>query len=93
MHFLLLDPGSGIGTILCQLAQLKKNKIISYFMEFVATKKGYTTNFFLLLFCFVVGYKMDKNQDPGSVINIADPQHCKSDSALLLKPITTNIRY
>ncbi len=34
-------------------------------MKFVATKKGMTTNFF---------FGMGKNQDPGSGINIPDPQ-------------------
>jgi hypothetical protein len=63
-----------------------KNKITLNFLKFVATKKGVTTNFFypslLLLFLdpgFGIrdpGSGMGKNQDPGSGINIPDPQHC-----------------
>jgi hypothetical protein len=46
-------------------------------VKFVATKKGVTTNFFSLLsFAPVFGSGMGKNQDPGSGINIPDPQHC-----------------
>ncbi len=48
-------------------------------MKFVATKKGITTHFFhpSLLFLFLdPGSGMGKNQDPGSGINIPDPQHC-----------------
>ena len=57
-------------------------------MKFVATKKGLTTNFFTPLFCCCFwirdpksglrdpGSGMGKNQDPGSGINIPDPQHC-----------------
>jgi hypothetical protein len=57
-----------------------KNKIIFNFLKFVATKKGLTTNFFSPLSFVVVlfldpGSGMDKNQDPGSGINIPDPQH------------------
>jgi hypothetical protein len=47
------------------------------FVKFVATKKG-TTNFFhpsLLLLFLDPGSGMGKNQDPGSGINIPDPQH------------------
>jgi hypothetical protein len=55
-----------------------KNKIIFNFVKFVATKKGLTTNFFSP-FSFVAvfgsGSGMGKNQDPGSGINIPDPQH------------------
>jgi hypothetical protein len=37
-----------------------------------------TTNFFSpLSFVAVFGSRMGKNQDPGSRINIPDPQHCK----------------
>ncbi len=47
-------------------------------MKFVATKKDMTTNLFSP-FSFVVfldpGSGMGKNQDPGSGINIPDPQH------------------
>jgi hypothetical protein len=48
-------------------------------------------NFFLLPFGAVVGSGirdagsgMDKNQDPGSGINISDPQHCFYYSDILL---------
>jgi hypothetical protein len=44
----------------------------------MTTKKGRTTNFFSpfsFLFFMDPGTGMDKNQDPGSVINIPDPQH------------------
>ncbi len=52
-------------------------------MKFVATKKGLTTNFFSpLSFVAVFGSRIrdpgsgiGKNQDPGSAINIPDPQH------------------
>jgi hypothetical protein len=54
------------------------------FVKFVATKKGMTTKFFSpLSFDAVFGSGirdpesgMGKNQDPGSGINIPDPQHC-----------------
>jgi hypothetical protein len=65
------------------------------YVKFVTTKKGMTTNFFspslLLLFL-----------DPGSGINIPDPQHCselgqlRASNALLLNPpyrIFPNILY
>jgi hypothetical protein len=50
----------------------------------VAAKKGMTTNIFSpLSFAAVFGSEirdpisgMVKNQDPGSEINIPDPQHC-----------------
>jgi hypothetical protein len=53
------------------------------YVKFVATKKGRTTNFFSLLSFAAVfgsgiwdpGSGMGKNQDPGSGINIPDPQH------------------
>jgi hypothetical protein len=48
------------------------------FVKFWATKKGITTHFFhpSLLFLFLdPGSGMGKNQDPGSGINIPDPQH------------------
>ncbi len=45
-------------------------------MKFVATKKGLTTNFFLLF--LDPGSGMGNNQDPGSGTNIPDPQHCFS---------------
>jgi hypothetical protein len=46
-------------------------------MKFVATKEGMTPNFFSSLsFVLVFGSGMGKNQDPGSGINIPDPQHC-----------------
>ncbi len=52
-------------------------------MKFVATKKGFTTNFFSHLSFVAVfgseigdpGFGMGKNQDPGSGIDILDPQH------------------
>jgi hypothetical protein len=53
-----------------------KNKIIFNFVKFVATKNGMATNFFSpLSFVAVFGSGMGKNQDPGSGINIPDPQH------------------
>jgi hypothetical protein len=55
-----------------------KNKIIFNVVKFVATKKGMTTNFVhpsLLLLFLDPGFGMVKNQDPGSGINIPDPQH------------------
>jgi hypothetical protein len=63
-----------------------KTKIINNFVKFVAAKKGMTTNFFsslsfVLLFAVFgsgiqdQGSGMDKNHDPGSGINIRDPQH------------------
>jgi hypothetical protein len=72
---------------------LFENKINFYFTKFLATKKKVRQLIFSpFLFCFVVGYGMDKNQDPGSGKKIPDPQHCKSDSATLLRP-PTNINY
>jgi hypothetical protein len=66
-----------------------KKKIIFNFVKFVATKKDMATNFFSpLSFVAVFGFGirdprsrirdpwMDKNQDPGSGINIPDPQNC-----------------
>ncbi len=60
-----------------------KNKIISNFVKFVATKKGMTTNCFhpSLLWRFLdlgseiqdPGYGMGKKSESG--INIPDPQH------------------
>jgi hypothetical protein len=52
-------------------------------LKFVATLKGMTTNFFSPLSFGAVfgsgirdpGSGMGKNQDPGSGINIPDPQH------------------
>ncbi len=52
-------------------------------MKFMATEKGVTTNFFSPLSFVAVlgsgirdpGSGMGKNQDPGSGINIRDPQH------------------
>jgi hypothetical protein len=69
-----------------------KNKIIFNFLKFVATKKGFTTNFFSPFSLVAVfgsgirgprsgiwdpGSRMGKNQDSGSGINIPDPQHWK----------------
>jgi hypothetical protein len=45
-------------------------------MIFLTVKNGYTRIFFHS-FGAVVGSGMDKNQDPGSGINIPDPQHWK----------------
>ncbi len=55
------------------------------FVKLMATNKGMATNFFLPL-SFVANFGsgirdsgiiwMGKNQDPGSGINIPDPQHC-----------------
>jgi hypothetical protein len=47
------------------------------FVKFMATKKGMTTNFFtpLLVLFLDPGSGIGKNQDPGSRINIPDPQH------------------
>ncbi len=60
-----------------------KMKIVLNFVKFVATKKDMTTDFFhlsLLLLFLDPGSGMGKNQDPGSGINILDPQHWfKSD--------------
>jgi hypothetical protein len=61
-----------------------KNKIILHFGKFVATKKCLTKDFFSPLSFLPVfgsgirdpGSRMGKNQDPGSGINIPDPQHC-----------------
>jgi hypothetical protein len=60
-----------------------KNKIIFKFVKFVA-KKRYDNNFvrplsFVAVFGSGTGHPgsgMGKNQDPGSGINIPDPQHC-----------------
>ncbi len=60
-----------------------KNKIIFSFVKFVATKNGLTKEFFSPLSFVAVfgsgirdpGSGMGKNQDPGSGINIPDPQH------------------
>ncbi len=58
-----------------------KNKIIFNFVKFVATNKVWHQIFFTLsLFCCCFwiwdpGSGMGKNQDPGSGINIQDPQH------------------
>ena len=59
--------------------QYSKNEIIFNFVNFMATKNGVTTNFFhpsLLLLFLDLGSWMGKNQDPGSRINIPNPQHC-----------------
>jgi hypothetical protein len=61
-----------------------KNKIILHFGKFVATKKCLKEDFFSPLSFLPVfgswirdpGSGMGKNQDPGSGINIPDPQHC-----------------
>jgi hypothetical protein len=56
-----------------------KNKIILHYVKFLAPKKDMTTNFFSPLSCSCFWIRdpgMGKNQDPGSGINIPDPQHC-----------------
>ncbi len=68
-----------------------KNKIINNFVEFVATKKGLTINIFSPLSLVNVfgsgirdprseirdpGWVKIRIRDPGSMINIPDPQHC-----------------
>ena len=63
---------------LCQIYFLQhiKNKIIISFVKFVATKNGLAKkDFSHLSFVAVFGSGMAKNQDPGSGINIPDPQH------------------
>jgi hypothetical protein len=67
---------------------LFKNKIITIFLKFVATKKGKTTIPPPLLLLLDPGFEirdpgsgMDKNQDPGSGLNIPGPQNC-------LEPLT-----
>ncbi len=69
--------------------QTSKNKIIYNFVKFVAIKKGFHPSLLLLFFdpgseirdprsgIRDPGSEMGKNQDPGSEINIPDPQHCK----------------
>ncbi len=55
-----------------------KSKIIFNFVKFVAPEEGITTIFFhpsLLLLFLDPGSGVGKNQDPGSEINIPDPQH------------------
>ncbi len=59
-----------------------KNKIIYNFVKIVAIKKCMTPIFLPLSFVAVfgsgirdLGSRMSKNQDPGSGINIPDPQH------------------
>jgi hypothetical protein len=67
-----------------------KNKIIFNFVKFCGYKKGLTTNFFSPLSFVAVfgsgirdpGSGMGKNQDPGSGINIPDPQHCLGSATL-----------
>jgi hypothetical protein len=55
---------------------------ISQFCKTYAPKKGKTTKYFpLFCCCFCCWIRdpisgMDKNQDPGSLINIPDTQHC-----------------
>jgi hypothetical protein len=76
---LFLDPGSK--TYIFESLQFLgfKSKIIFNFVIFVATKKDRTKIFFhpsLLLLFLDPRSGMDKNQDPGSRINIPDPQHC-----------------
>jgi hypothetical protein len=71
--------------------QLIKNKIIFSFVKFVATKNGLTKkNFSPLSFAAVFGSGirdpgsgMGKNQDPGSGINIPDPQHWQDTEKII----------
>jgi hypothetical protein len=63
------------------LQQFKNKIVFLNSVKFVATKKGMTTNFcsplsFVAVFGSGIrdpGSGMDKNQDPGSGINIPDP--------------------
>jgi hypothetical protein len=78
-NFFGKKEGTGTGTlILCELAKILF--LIFNFVMFEATKKGRTTNFFPSLFCNCCcwigdqGSWIDKYQDPGSGINIPDPQ-------------------
>jgi hypothetical protein len=74
-----------------------KHKISFSFVKFVATKQGMTTIFFrpslLLLFLDPgsgirnPGSGMGKNQDPGSGINIPDPQHWIQDQGWRMKMV------
>ncbi len=61
-----------------------KTKIMCIFVKFVAPLKIMTNFFFTPLLCLFLdpgsviqdlGSGMGKNQDPGSGINIPDPQH------------------
>jgi hypothetical protein len=60
-----------------------KIPVMFNYVKFEATKKGMTTNFVSpLSFGAVFGFRirdpgsgMGKNQDPGSGMNIQDPQH------------------
>jgi hypothetical protein len=60
-----------------------KDKIIFNYVKFGLQKRSDSDNkfFFTLLFCCCLdlGSGMGKKQDPGSGINIPDPQHCKQD--------------
>ncbi len=52
-----------------------KSKIIFNFVKFMDPKKSMTIIFSPLSFVAVFGSGMGINQDPGSGINIQDPQH------------------
>jgi hypothetical protein len=76
--------------ILCQLAQiclyLCKNKILYNLVKFMAKKKVGQKEFFSSSFFILVrsgirdpGWKKFKLRDPGSGINIQDPQHCQEN--------------
>jgi hypothetical protein len=55
------------------------------FLIFVASKNGRTKKMYSpSFFGVVVGSGMDKNQDPGSGINIPDPQHWCYGSVMIL---------
>jgi hypothetical protein len=59
-----------------------ENKKIFKVCDIFGHKKGRTTNFFLLLILLPLldpGFGMEKNQDPGSGINIPDPQQCQKE--------------
>ncbi len=65
-----------------------KNKIILHFVKFVVTKNMWKKNFFTPLFCSCFwirdpGSRIGKNQDPGSGINIPDPQHWKNHCMMI----------
>ncbi len=73
-------------------------------MKFVATKKCLTKKFFFTPLFFYLfldpgseirdpGSGMGKNQDPGSGINIPDPQHCLLEEmcgTVQIQPAKTN---
>ncbi len=66
-----------------QILFLFKNKIVYNFVKCMAIKKRFDNIFFPLLLFVIVGFGSGirdpewKNPDPGSRINILDPQHCE----------------